>query len=94
VRRKRSDFPSVHVSLPFTSVSPSSMRTVKALRVEVVPSQGEHLWSVSNPAHLAAGTQRANIHDTIARGAWSTIALTGPAPGPPAATSSETLPET
>ena len=31
-----------------------------------------------NPAHLQAGTQAANIADTIRRGAWTTVANSGP----------------
>ena len=31
-----------------------------------------------NPAHLDAGTQAANIADTVARGGWTTTARTGP----------------
>ena len=35
-----------------------------------------------NPAHLEAGTQAANISDTVARGGWTTIARHGPASWP------------
>ena len=35
-----------------------------------------------NPAHLEAGTQAANISDTVSRGGWTTIARHGPASWP------------
>ena len=36
-----------------------------------------------NPAHLKAGTQAANISDTVARGGWTTIARLVADPGVP-----------